>query len=59
MKDDTIEITMKDKRKYTFILDYDYIYNLLLIMDTVKLRDINNRKRKIVTKDIVSIRKVF
>ena len=53
------EITMKDKRKYTFILDYDYIYNLLLIMDTVKLRDINNRQRKIVTKDIVSIRKVF
>lgn len=59
MKGDTIEITMKDKRKYTFILDYDYTYNLLLIMDTVKLRDINNRQRKIVTKDIVSIRKVF
>ena len=57
MKNDIIEITLKNKRKYTFCLDYDYIYNLLRMLDGIELKDINGNNVSIRAKDIERIRK--
>ena len=58
MKNDTIEITMKDGKKYIFNLDYDYLYNLLCMLDGIELKDINGNNVLIRGKDIEIIRKV-
>ena len=53
-----IEITMKDGKKYIFNLDYDYLYNLLRMLDGIELKDINGNNVSIRAKDIERIRKV-
>ena len=53
-----IEITMKDGKKYIFNLDYDYLYNLLCMLDGVELKDINGNNVSIRAKEIKKITKV-
>lgn len=53
-----IEITMKDGKKYIFNLDYDYLYNLLRMLDGVELKDINGNNVSIRAKEIERITKV-
>ena len=53
-----IEITMKDGTKYMFNLDYDYIFNLLRMLDGVELKDINGNNVSIKAKEIERITKV-
>ena len=53
-----IEITMKDGKKYIFNLDYDYLYNLLCMLDGVELKDINGNNVSIRAKEIERITKV-
>ena len=52
------EITMKDGTKYTFNLDYDYVFNLICLLDGIKLNDINSNDVSIIGKDIERITKV-
>ena len=51
------EITMKDDKKYIFDLDFDYIFNLLRMLDGIELKDINGNNVSIRAKDIERIRK--
>ena len=52
------EITMKDGKKYTFDIDFDYIFNLLCMLDGIELKDINGNNVSIRAKDIERITKV-
>lgn len=52
------EITMKDGKKYIFNLDYDYVFNLICMLDGIKLNDINGNDVSIRAKDIERITKV-
>lgn len=52
------EITMKDGKKYIFNLDYDYVFNLICMLDGIKLNDINGNDVSIRAKEIEIIRKV-
>lgn len=52
------EITMKDGKKYIFNLDYDYVFNLICMLDGIKLNDINGNNVSIRAKDIERITKV-
>lgn len=51
------EITMKDGEEYTFDIDFDYIFNLLCMLDGIELKDINGNNVSIRAKDIERIRK--
>ena len=52
------EITMKDGKKYISNLDYDYVFNLICMLDGIKLNDINGNDVSIRGKDIERITKV-
>lgn len=52
------EITMKDGKKYIFNLDYDYVFNLICMLDGIELKDINGNNISIRAKEIEIIRKV-
>lgn len=52
------EITMKDGTKYIFNLDYDYVFNLICMLDGIKLNDINGNDVSIRARDIERITKV-
>ena len=52
------EIIMKDGKKYIFNLDYDYLFNLLCMLDGAELKDINGNNISIRAKEIEIIRKV-
>lgn len=52
------EITMKDGKKYIFNLDYDYVFNLICMLDGIKLNDINGNDVSIRARDIERITKV-
>ena len=52
------EIAMKDGTKYMFNLDYVYLFDLLCMLDGIKLNDINGNDVSIRGKDIDRIRKV-
>lgn len=52
------EIEMKDGNIYTFCIDYDYLFDLLCMLDDIVLVDINIRTISIKAKDIKSMRKV-
>lgn len=52
------EITMKDGKKYIFNLDYDYVFNLICMLDGIELKDINGNNVSIRAKDIERITKV-
>ena len=51
------EIAMKDGEEYTFDIDFDYIFNLLCMLDGIELNDINGNNVSIRAKDIERIRK--
>ena len=51
------EIAMKDGEEYTFDIDFDYIFNLLCMLDGIELKDINDNNVSIRAKDIERIRK--
>lgn len=52
------EIAMKDGEEYTFDIDFDYIFNLLRMLDGIELKDINGNNVSIRAKDIERITKV-
>ena len=52
------EITMKDGKKYIFNLDYDYVFNLICMLDGIELKEINGNNVSIRAKEIEIIRKV-
>ena len=52
------EIAMKDGEEYTFDIDFDYIFNLICMLDGIELKDINGDNVSIRAKEIERITKV-